>query len=176
MGAKIDYAGFLKEFDKRLKKYFESFGENICCKKGCSGCCEKGDYPLTDIELEYLMKGFSALSPSAKIEVQNNIKNMVKGGVCPFLINKGCSVYDYRPIICRVYGLAYFYTDKKVKIPYCVDEGKNFSKIYDKDGFSGTPLNVNLDTPHVLEGLYNEMRNMYDWLKIGEIEGDIQKQ
>lgn len=164
MGAKIDYVGFLKEFDQRLKGYFESFGENICCKKGCSECCEKGDYPLTDIELEYLMQGYMKLPPAIKIKVQNNIKGMVKGGACPFLINKECSVYKYRPIICRVHGLAYFYKNERVKIPHCVESGKNFSKIYDKSGFAGTPLNVNLDTPHVLNGFYNEIRNLYDWI------------
>jgi Fe-S-cluster containining protein len=166
LGAKIDYADFIKEFDKRLQGYFDSFGTDICCTRGCSECCEKGDYPLTDIELEYLMQGFMKLEPGIKIRVQENIQNMVKGEACPFLINKECSVYPYRPIVCRVHGLAYFYKDEKVKLPYCVNNGKNFSKVYDKnDGFYGKPLNINLDTPHVLEGLYNEMRNLYDWLK-----------
>lgn len=171
MGAKIDYAAFLKELDKKLEGYFKFFGENICCKCGCSDCCEKGDYPLSDIELEYLMQGFILLEPSTKIQVQNNIKNMEKGGKCPFLINKKCSVYPYRPIVCRVHGLAYFYKKEKVKLPYCVNNGKNFSKIYDKnDGFYGTPIKVNLDTPHILENTYNEIRNMYDWLKMNDSE------
>ena len=112
-----------------LQNYFKSFGENIYCRKGCSACCEKGDYPLTDIELEYLMQGYVNLEPESKIKVQNNIKNMVKGGVCPFLLNKECSIYPYRPIVCRVHGLAYFYKEDKVKLPYCANTGKNFSKI-----------------------------------------------
>lgn len=165
MGAKIDYAGFLKEFDIRLHEYFESFGDNICCKKGCAECCKKGDYPLSDIELEYLMQGFMQLEPEKKIRIQNNINNMIKGEVCPFLINDECSVYNYRPIVCRVHGLAYFYNGEKVKLPYCVNNGKNFSKVYDDEGFSGQPIRINLDTPHVLDGLYNDIRNLYDWLK-----------
>ena len=165
LGEKIDYAEFLREFDKTLKGYFESFGVNIYCKKGCSACCEKGDYPLTDLELEYLMQGYTGLDSEMKIQVQNNIKNMVKGGACPFLVNGECTVYPYRPIICRVHGLAYFYKEDKVKIPHCANTGKNFSKVYNKDdGFYGKPLLVNLDTMHVLDGLYNEIRNLYDWL------------
>lgn len=165
MGAKINYAEFLEKFDQRLQEYFESFGENICCHKGCSDCCEKGDYPITDIELNYLMNGFLNLDLPTKLQVQNNIKNMRKGEKCPFLINHECSVYLYRPIICRVHGLAYFYKGKKVKVPYCVHNGKNFAKIYKDDGFYGNPLPVNLDTPHVLDGLYAEIKNMYDWFK-----------
>lgn len=165
MGAKIDYAAFIKELDIRLDGYFKSFGSHICCKRGCSECCEKGDYPLSDIELEYLMKGFTGLDSALKIQIQNNIKNIVKGGVCPFLINKECAVYEYRPIICRVHGLAYMYDDKKVKLPYCVNTGKNFKSVYDNDGFTGKPIKINLDTNHILEGYYNEIRNLYDWLK-----------
>ena len=163
MGAKIDYVVFLREFDKKLQEYFNSFGDNICCKRGCSECCEKGDYPLSDLELEYLMQGYTKLESDIKIQIQQNIKTMIKGEKCPFLINKECSVYDYRPIICRVHGLAYFYKDEKVKIPHCVHNNKNFSKVYNEDGFYGKPIPINLDTPHVLEGLYNEIRNLYDW-------------
>ena len=168
MEAKINYAEFLQELDVRLKEYFDSFGEDVCCKKGCSDCCEKGDYPLSDIELEYLMQGFMALEPKIKIQVQHNIKNMVKGGQCPFLINKECSVYAHRPIICRVHGLAYFYEGEKVKLPYCVNSGKNFSKLYKEDGFYGKPIPLNLDTMHVLDGFYKEIHNLYDWLARGK--------
>ena len=164
LGAKIDYAEFIVELDKRLQGYFASFGESIHCVKGCSECCEKGAYPLSDIELEYLMQGFIQLPPVLKVQVQENIRNMVKGGQCPFLINHECSVYEHRPIICRVHGLAYFYKEGKVKIPYCVNNGKNFSDIYDDKYFNGQPISANLDTMHILEGMYSEMKNMYEWL------------
>ena len=165
MGAEIDYSVFIKELDLRLEEYFKSFGSHICCKRGCSECCEKGDYPLSDVELEYLMHGFAKLEPSVKIQVQNNIKNITKGGACPFLINKECSVYPYRPVICRVHGLAYIYEKKKVKIPFCAETGKNFASVY-KDGvFVGEPVRANLDTQSLLKGCYNEIRNLYDWLK-----------
>ena len=164
MGAKINYIEFLKEFDERLEEYFNSFGDDICCKCGCSDCCEKGDYPLSDIELEYLMHGYMNLEPEVKIQIQDNIKKMEKGGICPFLINKCCSIYQYRPIVCRVHGLAYFCKDKKVKLPYCVNNGKNFSKNYRDNIFCGNPITTNLDTPSLLEGSYAEIRSLYDWL------------
>lgn len=164
MGTKINYETFLKEFDLKLKDYFEQFGENICCHKGCSECCETGDYPMSDIELQYLMLGYAELTPEIKIIVQKNIADMKKGGACPFLINKGCSVYKYRPIICRVHGLAYYYNGEKVKIPHCANTGKNFSKIYKNGEFYGTPIKLNLDTYHILEGIYSDIKNLYDWI------------
>lgn len=166
MGAKINYSLFLKELDNRLENYFKDFGEDICCKPTCSGCCEKGDYPLTDIELEYLMQGYVGLDNSIKKTVRNNIKNMEKGGKCPFLVSKMCAVYDYRPIICRVFGLAYIYKKGRIKIPFCANEGKNFSKKYDKTDnrlISVNAIPVNLEAQNLLKGLYKDIRSMYDW-------------
>lgn len=152
----IDY----NAVDKRLSVYFKKYKNYICCSAGCSSCCEKGDYPLSDLELKALMKGYASLDSESKIVVQNNIKNMERGGVCPFLLNNLCSIYEYRPIVCRIHGLAYKNDKGFVKLPYCVTQGKNFADYY-KDGiFYLEPISSNLDD------LINigEVRNLYDWL------------
>ena len=163
----MDYPTFLSELDKKLSKYFNVHKEYICCEVGCSLCCEKGDYPLSSIELEYLMQGFISLSDELKQQVQANIKNMIKGETCPFLIDKKCSVYPYRPIICRVHGLAYLCKENTVKVPYCVHENKNYANAY-KDGFINiAPIAENLDTANLLNNFeFGEIRNLADWLEI----------
>lgn len=163
------YIKFLADLDEKLRLYFEKHAEHICCIEGCSSCCEKGDYPLSQIELEYLMQGFVALDNETKQKIQKNVQNMEKGGACPFLVNKMCSVYPYRPIVCRVHGIAYLCKDKTVKLPYCANEGKNYSKVY-KDGMIEiNPVLENLDTPKILQIMDSEkiypIKNMYDWLK-----------
>ena len=67
---------FIKNLDKQLKTYFSTHKEYIQCKIGCSACCEKGDYPLSALELQYLMKGYIALDNDTKQIVQNQIKTM----------------------------------------------------------------------------------------------------
>ena len=165
MGEKtiLNYEQFLKELDKRIAKYFKEHADFIQCKAGCSACCEKGDYPISDIELEYLMQGYIKLENSIKKAVQENIKNMEKGGACPFLINKRCAVYRYRPIICRVHGLAYLCRGNTVKVPYCVHSGKNYAQVYKNGEICIKPVQENLDTTK-LGLIYNEIRNLYDWL------------
>ena len=74
----MNYEEFIKELDIKLANYFELHKNFIHCKAGCSACCEKGDYPLTLIELEYLMKGYIALDNTTKQTVQQNIKTMTK--------------------------------------------------------------------------------------------------
>lgn len=160
------YKDFLKELDSKLLNYFNQHKSHIHCKIGCSSCCETGDYPLSQLELEYLMQGYINLENKVKIIVQENIKKMEKGGRCPFLVDKKCSVYLYRPIICRVHGLAYLCKDNKVKVPYCVNDNKNYSDVYEKGEIRINPVTENLDTPNVLKDFdYGEIRNLFDWIK-----------
>lgn len=159
------YRQFLEQLDQRLHYYFEAHKDFVHCKIGCSACCKKGDYPLSQLELEYLMQGFITLNNETKRIIQENIKTMQKGKQCPFLINKKCSVYPYRPIICRVHGLAYLYKDNTVKVPYCVIENKNYAGVYENGEITINPILENLDTPNVLKDFeYGEIRNIYDWL------------
>ena len=161
----MNYEKFLENLDKRLGQYFELHNEHIKCCLGCSSCCETGDYPLSQIELEYLMQGFTGLSNEDKKIVQNNIKNIIKGGTCPFLINKKCSVYPFRPIICRVHGLAYLCHGDIVKVPYCTNEGKNYTNAYKDGEIEINPIKENLDTVELLKDFnFGEIRNLYDWI------------
>lgn len=163
------YKEFLKNLDAQLDVYFNMQSEHICCKKGCSYCCEKGDYPISEIELRYIMQGYLALDLDKKIKIQQNVKSMQKSGACPFLLNNECSIYLYRPIICRVHGLAYLCKEKTVKLPYCVNLGLNFSNVYKDNEFLSEPILENLDSQNLLKDFkFGEIRNLYDWI-IGNI-------
>ena len=111
------------------------------------------------------MQGYINIDNSLKKKVQENIQNMEKGGACPFLVNKECSVYEYRPIICRVHGLAYLRNDIAI-VPYCVNSDLNYAKVFKNDEIQTEPIKENLDTPTVLKDFdYGEIRSLYDWLK-----------
>ena len=67
------YQDFLNKLDAQLEAYFKAQSEHICCEKGCSACCEKGDYPVSEIELKYLMLGFSKLDNDLKnLKIESN--------------------------------------------------------------------------------------------------------
>lgn len=159
------YESFLIDFDRKLEGYFKRDAGFVHCKSGCSACCERGDYPISQLELEYIMQGFIALNNELKLQVQENIKTIQKGGKCPFLIDKKCSIYPYRPIICRVHGLAYLCKNNTVKVPYCVNDGKNYASVYQSGEITINPIPENLDTPNVLKEFeYGEIRNLFDWV------------
>lgn len=132
-----NYEKFLESIDCDLSKIFEYQGEYLCCKEGCSRCCERGDYPLSRLEFEYLKYGFDKL----EINIQNIILKSIEllklaekdSYACPFLIGGMCSVYKYRPFVCRAFGVLTVDANGNPTFPFCAMEGLNYSKIYDKE-------------------------------------------
>ena len=92
-----NYKNFLNDFDELLKFISQNQKKYIKCNKGCSKCCQKGDYPFSQLEFTYLTEGFINLPQNTKILVQQNIRNLLldkkesKEEIfehqCPFLIN-----------------------------------------------------------------------------------------
>jgi Fe-S-cluster containining protein len=61
------------------------------CKKGCSYCCSLDELAITNIEIEYIKK---------KVKPKSSKLNK-SGQECVFLKNGACSIYQYRPYMCR---------------------------------------------------------------------------
>ena len=138
------YELYLQFLEKKLKSFFEEQAPYIYCKEGCSYCCEKGEYPFSEIEFAYLMMGVRTLDAETVRVIENNIIELKKQKEsanpdkpfmhqCPFLVNKRCSLYNFRGIICRSHGLAFFSRKGKLMVPACVDFGLNYSSVYDFD-------------------------------------------
>ncbi len=169
----LRYEEFLRKFDKKLDKYFDEQCEFIKCKIGCSACCEVGEYPFSRLEAEYLMSGFAKLPNDLRRIIRNNIKKIKQENqkyyMCPFLIDKKCSLYKYRGIVCRVHGLGWFdENENKIKLPYCVNLGLNYSKVFDRETgevYLQNPIKKRLTIDGVLR---SEMAQKYE-LECGEI-------
>lgn len=138
------YKKYINSIQALLDKYFESQAEYICCKKGCSYCCEKGVYPYSELEFQYLTLGVLNLPNNEKSEVLDNISKLKEEyknfsgdkflHKCPFLkSDKTCAVYDYRGIICRNFGILQINDSGKVFMPFCQEHGLNYSKVYNNE-------------------------------------------
>ena len=193
-----DYIIFLEILNKKLETYFDSQKEYIHCKEGCSLCCREGEYPCSELEYEFLRIGFSLLPLITQqkiinnvIEIKNERKNF-KGETfvykCPFLIEDRCSIYNYRMIICRTFGLSYYIEDengdKRIKNPFCIEKGLNYSEVFDtqrkiisdelykEKGFKNEPVAFNLSLKFLLNRLghdgmdldFGEEKALIDWL------------
>lgn len=189
------YQIYLQYLEKKLGEYFEEQAPYIFCKAGCSSCCEKGEYPFTELEFAYLMIGVQTLDSSVQKQIEQNMirireehKNNTEKKflyACPFLIDKQCSLYNFRGIICRAHGLAFFSKNQNILVPACVDDGLNYSNVYDfetrkissekykKTGIKQEPLAHNVGVYFLTDneitqslGLdFGEIKPMYEFFK-----------
>lgn len=178
-----------------LNKYFEAQKDYIFCKEGCAGCCQVGEYPTSELELMYLVAGYQGLDKETQDKIAENIDEIKakrsqsgeKMYQCPFLINNRCAVYNNRTLICRTHGLLFYVKDKdgnlKNKMPACVNDGLNFSQVYDvekgvispelweKSGIKAEPKAYNISREALMDndlvkdfGLeFGDSKAMIDW-------------
>ena len=187
------YKKYLEFLDKKLNSFFECQKPYIFCKKGCAKCCKNAQFPYSNLEMQYLMQGFINLNNTTKNIVKKNISKLLKEKIgvkdftydCPFLVNDICSVYEYRGIICRKFGLLENSPDNRAKVPFCCYEGLNYSNIYDietktissekykKNNFEVEPLGYNIQYSY-LTGLeferefniaFGEKRSLINWFE-----------
>ena len=190
------YELYLAYLMPKLEKFFQEQSPYIYCKEGCSHCCEKGEYPFSELEFAYIMYGSKSLTPQIINELNNNIsqiKQAQKNNTtnnkflykCPFLINKRCVVYNFRGLICRTHGLAFFDKNNKLVVPACVDKGLNYSNVYDFEkqnlsskkckelGIKQEPLAHNVGLHFILDNSitnqlkinFGENKSLIDWFE-----------
>ncbi len=136
----ITYLNFLNE---KLDKFFRQQKPYVFCKKGCSRCCRHAQFPYTSIEITYLLQGLIKLDKETLDIISSNVDRILEEEKtfqgdrfrydCPFLINDACSVYEYRGIVCRTFGLPTQAPDGALLIPFCCYEGLNYSNVFDID-------------------------------------------
>ena len=89
----------------------------------------------------------------------------------PFLLDKKCSVYKYRGITCRTFGLAYKIDKKTVKVPECVHEGLCYNKVFDNGELVAEPVKEDLSLFKITESKlaknykleFGPSRSLVDW-------------
>jgi Fe-S-cluster containining protein len=137
-----DYLLYLAYLNKKLGGFFENQSPYIFCKKGCSKCCQNGEYPFSQLEYNFIMIGFSKLPEDIRGQILAKVKKLKEEKAkfgngytyeCPFMINNECSVYEFRGIICRSFGLMSINPKGLSKIPFCAFEGLNYSNVIEPE-------------------------------------------
>ena len=134
-----NYAVYLEFLNEKLNKFFESQKPYIFCRKGCAKCCKNSQFPYSAIEFRYLLNGALSLDKRIQEKIEANIKELLEKKKnfrgkkflydCPFLIDDVCSVYPYRGVICRTFGLMTNTVNQKIKAPFCAFKGLNYSNV-----------------------------------------------
>jgi len=93
------YTHALKQLDSSVLGLQQEQQRYLQCKRGCSSCCTDA-FRIRYIEAKILL---AQLTPETRQNLQKTSEQ--REGQCVFLVDQACSVYDYRPILCRAYGL-----------------------------------------------------------------------
>ncbi len=137
-----NYLVYLKFLDEKFTKFFNKQKPYIFCKKGCAKCCKNAEFPYSEIEILYLMTGAKLLPAEIQDKIKKNVEKIKAEKLkfdgkkflytCPFLIDNVCSIYNYRGIVCRSFGLMYKGADGKNKVPFCCFQGLNYSNVIEE--------------------------------------------
>ena len=192
-----NYIQYLFDVTKELNKFFEAQKNYIFCKKGCAKCCKNAVFPYTEVEFNLLIRGMMNLDKKLQPQIMDKVEEIIQAKKfttekpfvydCPFLINDVCSVYNYRGLICRAFGLMSFKkgSNEKTKVPFCAFEGLNYSNVVDVDtqivsgekvkatGFETEPLAYNISYSTLTDEskaksygfTFGESKPLIDWFE-----------
>ena len=132
-----EYRLLTKEVDEQTAGLRTQLGEQMLCPPNCYGCCiTTATLPVSEVEGLDLKDGLTTLPKSVRNYVLrkadrtirklassgyslenivpdsgNKALDSIKGSLeteCPLLIAGVCSVYNHRPILCRIWGYPMF--------------------------------------------------------------------
>ncbi|MBP8850351.1 MAG: YkgJ family cysteine cluster protein [Breznakibacter sp.] len=140
---KEQYLTIREEIDDISTKLSEMYATKMQCKAGCSSCCES----ITVFEVEF--DAIQEQITKHKINLPKPLFLQRFTKRCRFLVNNRCSIYEYRPIICRTQGLPILYrsfNSDHYELSVCKlnFKGVKLNFFNDENALMMSPLNTKL--------------------------------
>lgn len=89
-----DYMVLRDEIDLKCGRLLNQHHSRMNCKEGCSLCCQA--FKILPVEFHSIQKSLA----DYKIKINGNHEK----DQCKFLVDSKCSIYEFRPVICRTHG------------------------------------------------------------------------
>ena len=126
-GCLTDYDRLVARVDGMVHRIRHKYDAHIACHKGCACGCR--NLSLMPIEALALSGAVQDLSEGLKVKILKHASN-ASFWDCPLLEEGACSLYAFRPIICRTHGYPLLtYYQGKPSIGYCRHNFKNIPSI-----------------------------------------------
>lgn len=98
--------GSLKAKYIRLRKLGDQIADAIAphsaCQKSCSQCCHIA-VAINEVEADIIAEASKRKRAPAPASIPEGAVDKYFREPCPFLKNNSCSIYDARPIVCRLH-------------------------------------------------------------------------
>lgn len=135
------YLEICTEVEEEFARGRRRYGQRIRCGPGCSDCCHQL-FQITEVEAAHVSAGVRALDPAARERLDERARTYVEerkrlvsrtgepeawGSLpprgtrlpCPALEDGICQIYDFRPLICRKFGIPLYNPDKPGRVFAC---------------------------------------------------------
>ncbi len=96
------YRDFRQRLDGLIANAWAVYQDKMACKAGCFSCC-RNDFRISLIEGFELRQAFQALPPAVQQMIMSQ-RAEPERTLCPLLVDGQCSVYESRPVLCRIFG------------------------------------------------------------------------
>ncbi|MBV6432165.1 MAG: hypothetical protein IANPNBLG_02301 [Bryobacteraceae bacterium] len=148
-----EYLTICRDFEHEFDRNRRLYGARIQCRRGCSDCCHQL-FQITEIEAAWISHGIRLLAPELRARLTEKARTYIedrrllvsRGGepeawgslpapgarlACPALEDGACSIYEYRPLICRKFGIPLYNPDKPGRVFACELNFRNGDAIDD---------------------------------------------
>ena len=92
----------LKEVLDTADKIFDHAGKFAACARGCGHCCHVS-VPTTQFEARYMGDNLGITPVALKQTIKHELTEYGSHTPCPFLKQGECSIYEFRPLTCRMH-------------------------------------------------------------------------
>lgn len=92
----------LARIRKSVETLFAYADGHIACRKGCAYCCHQA-IDISRIEAEYIGEKTGIVPVNVGKVVPRDPLSFSGNTPCPFLKKGACSIYEHRPLICRIH-------------------------------------------------------------------------
>lgn len=92
----------LARIRKSVDTLFAYSNEFVACRKGCAHCCYQS-IEISRLEAEYIEKQTGISPADLTNPPRRDPLSFSEKTPCPFLKQGTCSIYEFRPIICRIH-------------------------------------------------------------------------
>lgn len=92
----------LKEVLKTSDQIFDHAGKFAACARGCGHCCHVS-VPITQFEAQYMGDNLNIKPVALNHSIKHELSEYGSLTPCPFLKQGECSIYEFRPLTCRMH-------------------------------------------------------------------------
>jgi Fe-S-cluster containining protein len=141
MGIIDSYMGICRAVELEFARNRSIYGDQIQCRAGCSDCCHQL-FQITEIEAAWISHGIHSMDEAKRDRLTKRAEpylqqrrrlvttkgepeawgNLPPTGTrlaCPALEDGVCQIYEFRPLICRKFGIPLYNPDKPGQVFAC---------------------------------------------------------